>query len=84
MTWTPAWMWSLGLAGLGLLAFTAVSAWAGGPARCMARWDEGLKRHLTEYADGSRAVCRYDAGLKSWRTDIVTPGEAGGHKEGTA
>jgi hypothetical protein len=29
MTWTPAWTWSLGLAGLGLLAFTAVSAWAG-------------------------------------------------------
>ena len=30
MTWTPAWMWSLGLAGLGLLAFTAISAWAAG------------------------------------------------------
>jgi hypothetical protein len=84
MTWTPAWMWSLGLAGLGLLAFTAVSAWAGGPAQCVARWDEGLKRFLIEGTDGSRAVCRYDAGLKSSRTDIVTPGEAGGHKEGTA
>ena len=77
-------MWILGLAGLGLLAFTAVSAWAGGPARCMARWDEGFKRHRTECTNGGRAVYRYDAGLKSWRTDIVTPGKAGGHKEGTA
>jgi hypothetical protein len=73
MTWTPAWMWSLGLAGLGLLAFTAVSAWAGGPAWSMARWDEGLKRYPTECTDGSRVVCRYDTGLKCWRTDIVRP-----------
>ena len=84
MTWTPAWMWSLGLAGPGLLAFTAVSAWAGGPSRCMTRWDEGFKRYLTEGTDGSRAVCRHDAGLKSWRADIVTRSKAGGRKEGTA
>jgi hypothetical protein len=54
-----------------------ISALAGDHVPCTTREDRQFKRLITTCTDGSRAVSRYDAQLKRWRTDVTTrgPGE---------
>jgi hypothetical protein len=50
------------------------TALPGDPVRCTTREDAQFQRLFTECTDGSRAVSRYDAQLKRWRSRITKPG----------
>jgi hypothetical protein len=56
---------------LALLTLAPLMAHAGETARCTTREDPAFKRWVTECSDGARAISRWDAGLRRYRTDIT-------------
>ncbi len=58
---------------LAVLTLAPLMAHAGGTARCTTWEGPVFHRWLTECTDGSRAVTKYDAQFRRYRTDVITP-----------
>ena len=55
---------------LALLTLASIAN-AGGTTHCTTRYDGGLKLWRSECSDGSRAITRWDAGLRRYYTDVT-------------